>query len=124
MTSYHVYVNYVFISISCKRLVRTTVFCVLAMVQVSPRPTLSAAATDGPAAGAEFLKNVIGNLPKVTRKINNDRIDVEEYIPDDVPPYANHVNEIQMLSKLPSNYVNENSFYFPLAYFFSFFIYI
>jgi len=54
-------------------------------------------------AGAEFLKNVIGNLPKLTRKIINDRIDVEEYIPDDVP-YLNHGNEIQMLSKLPINY--------------------
>jgi len=54
-------------------------------------------------AGAEFLKNVIGNLPKLTRKIINDRIDVEEYIPDDVP-YPNHGNDIQMLSKLPIGY--------------------
>lgn len=56
---------------------------------------------NGP-AGAEFLKHVIGDMPKVTRKMD-DRIDVEEYIPDDAPrPY--HGNEIQLLSKLPVNY--------------------
>lgn len=52
--------------------------------------------------GAEFLHSVIGNMHRPNRKIFNERIDVEEYIPDDVP-YTAPGDEIKMLSKQPFN---------------------
>lgn len=79
-------------------------------------------------SGAEFLKNVIGNMPKPNRpnhpnhqnhhnhqnlqnrpnrKVVNDRIDVEEYIPDDVP-YPSQDDVIQMLSKQPLSFSGPN----------------
>lgn len=55
-------------------------------------------------SGAEFLQNVIGNLqrPKL-RKVFNDRIDVEEYIPNDIP-YNAQAEELKILSKQPLNF--------------------
>lgn len=62
-------------------------------------------------SGAEFLKNVMGNLRKpaytANRKIPDDRIDVEEYIPNDTP-YSGQSNEIKILSKQPFNYNGPN----------------
>lgn len=58
-------------------------------------------------SGAEFLKNVIGNLQKPIRKtrpdrpVKTDRIDVVEYIPYDTP--SDQTDEINMLTKIPFN---------------------
>lgn len=52
----------------------------------------------------------MGNLRKpytVNRKIPDDRIDVEEYIPNDIP-YSSQSNEIKILSKQPLNYNGPN----------------
>jgi len=54
-------------------------------------------------SGAEFLHSVIGNMQRPNRKVFNDRIDVEEYIPDDVP-YTPPADEIKMLSKQPFHF--------------------
>lgn len=54
-------------------------------------------------SGAEFLRNVIGNLHRPNRKIINDRIDVEEHIHNDVPNIDQN-DEIKILSKQPYNY--------------------
>lgn len=42
------------------------------------------------------------------RKVFNDRIDVEEYIPDDVPYHSQNDDVIQMLSKQPFNFNGPN----------------
>lgn len=60
-------------------------------------------------SGAEFLKNVIGNLQKPIRKthpVKNDRIDVVEYIPYDTP--NDQIDEINMLTKVPFNSNGQN----------------
>lgn len=60
-------------------------------------------------SGAEFLQNVIGNLqrPKHKIRVAHERIDVEEYIPNDVP-YNAHGDEFKILSKHPYNYNVQN----------------
>lgn len=62
-----------------------------------------AASQTNASSGAEFLHSVIGNMQRPNRKVFNDRIDVEEYIPDDVP-YTPTANDIKMLSKQPFHY--------------------
>lgn len=65
-----------------------------------PLHSIAIGTTNSP-SGAEFLHSVIGNMhPAPTRKVNNERIDVEEYIPDDVP-YTAPGNELKVLSKKP-----------------------
>ncbi|XP_050425929.1 uncharacterized protein LOC126836496 [Adelges cooleyi] len=70
-------------------------------------------ATDEDSAntGAEFLHNVISNLHRphlgqykspVNSAVADDRIDVEEYIPGDVP-YNPRAEELKILSKRPQN---------------------
>jgi hypothetical protein len=59
-------------------------------------------ATNAP-SGAEFLHSVIGNMQRPNRKVFNERIDVQEYIPDDIP-YNPPSDEIKMLSKQPFHF--------------------
>lgn len=65
-----------------------------------------AAGDDGNAtSGAEFLKNVMGNLRGPDRRVFKHRIDVEEHIPDDFPR-PGQSDDIQMLSRQPGFNVN------------------
>ncbi|XP_060856094.1 uncharacterized protein LOC132933839 [Metopolophium dirhodum] len=92
----------------CKT-VRTTVVYVFTVVQLLPLlSTVVGGGTSQTTApsGAEFLHSVIGNMQRPTRKVFNERIDVEEYIPDDVP-YTPPANEINMLSKQPFHFNNQ-----------------
>ncbi|KAL5236708.1 hypothetical protein ACI65C_004118 [Semiaphis heraclei] len=89
--------------------VRTAVLYVFTVVQLLPLVTTAVdggtGQTNAP-SGAEFLHSVIGNMHRPNRKVFNDRIDVEEYIPDDVP-HMPPADEIKLLSKQPFHFNNQ-----------------
>ncbi|XP_022181413.1 uncharacterized protein LOC111041447 [Myzus persicae] len=93
----------------CRKTVRTAVLYVFAVVQLLPLLSTAVGVGTGQTiapSGAEFLHSVIGNMQRPNRKVFNDRIDVEEYIPDDIP-YSPPADEIKMLSKQPFNFNNQ-----------------
>lgn len=72
--------------------------------------------------GAEFLKSVIGNLHRPNRKVFNARIDVDEYIPNDVK-YTGHDEDLKILSKQHNNFAAQivrKLFLIELVYFITF----
>ncbi|CAH1731525.1 unnamed protein product [Aphis gossypii] len=89
--------------------IRTAVIFVFTIVQLLPLISFAvgdnASPTNAP-SGAEFLHSVIGNMHRPNRKVFNERIDVEEYIPDDIP-YMPPSDEIKMLSKQPFHFNNQ-----------------
>ncbi|KAE9528890.1 hypothetical protein AGLY_012465 [Aphis glycines] len=86
--------------------IRTAVIFVFTIVQLLPLLSFAVGDNTNPTnapSGAEFLHSVIGNMHRPNRKVFNDRIDVEEYIPDDIP-YMPPSDEIKMLSKQPFHF--------------------
>ncbi|XP_060847310.1 uncharacterized protein LOC132926907 isoform X2 [Rhopalosiphum padi] len=92
-----------------RKAVRTAVLFAFTIVQLLPLHSSAVGdntgATHAP-SGAEFLHSVIGNMQRPNRKVFNDRIDVQEYIPDDIP-YNPPSDEIKMLSKQPFHFNNQ-----------------
>ncbi|KAF0765273.1 Uncharacterized protein FWK35_00006160 [Aphis craccivora] len=89
--------------------IRTAVLFVFTIVQLLPLLSFAVGDNTSPTnapSGAEFLHSVIGNMHRPNRKVFNDRIDVEEYIPDDIP-YMPPSDEIKMLSKQPFHLNNQ-----------------
>ncbi|XP_026818116.1 uncharacterized protein LOC113557037 [Rhopalosiphum maidis] len=92
-----------------RKAVRIAVLYTFTIVQLLPLHSSAVGDNTGTTnapSGAEFLHSVIGNMQRPNRKVFNDRIDVQEYIPDDIP-YNPPSDEIKMLSKQPFHFNNQ-----------------